>query len=160
MQRIGRDSRDLPCQQQALSSRSARSAFMGMTPMHHGGGAIEIGLEVALVGVVADRFRHDAFVVGDHAVGGDDDIALDAAQSGGGGLEDGEIAQQRKNADNDDDNAHDLFGAAVDRQHIDKIKDQNDDKKGDQDTDEDGHANPRFETFGLISLFTEIHNDF
>ena len=44
------------------------------------------------------------------------------------GLEDREIFQQRDHAENDHDHAHDLFGAAVDRQHIDEIEHQDDDK--------------------------------
>ena len=31
-----------------------------------------------------------------------------------------QIFQQRQHADNDDDHAHDLFGAAIDRQHVDR----------------------------------------
>jgi hypothetical protein len=60
-------------------------------------------------------------------------------------LEDREITQQRYDADDDYDDAHDLFGAAVNRQHVDEIEDKNDDQKGDQNTDEDGHENPRVE---------------
>jgi hypothetical protein len=32
--------------------------------------------------------------------------------------------------------AADLFGAAVDRQHVDEIEDENDDKDGDERADE------------------------
>src|SRR5271155_4157300 len=59
-----------------------------------------------------------------------------------------EVAQQRENADDDHDHAHDLLGAAVDRQHVDEIKDENDDDKGNQDADEHRHESPR----GEISL--------
>ncbi len=50
--------------------------------------------------------------------------------------EDREIFQQRQHADDDDDDAHDLFGAAVDRQHVDEIEHQNDDKKRNQNADQ------------------------
>jgi hypothetical protein len=82
------------------------------------------------------------------------------------GLKDREVTQQRQDADYDHDDAHDLFGAAVDRQHVDEIEDEDDDKKGDQDADEDRHENPRVEiierTFPieLISLFLGPHNRF
>ncbi len=55
--------------------------------MHHDGGAVEAFLEEMLIGVVADRLRHLAFRVGDHAVGGDDDVSFDAAQSGDADLQ-------------------------------------------------------------------------
>jgi hypothetical protein len=57
-------------------------------------------------------------------------------------LEDREVPQQRYYADNDDDNAHDLFGAAVDRQHVDEVEDENDDDECDQNADEDCHEMP------------------
>lgn len=41
-------------------------------------GAVESVLEKPLIGVVADRRRHLAFAVRDHAVGGNDHIAFDA----------------------------------------------------------------------------------
>ena len=52
-----------------------------------------------------------------------------------GELEDREIFQQRYNSDYDDDNARDLFGAAVNRQHVDEVKHQDDDKERDQNAD-------------------------
>jgi hypothetical protein len=52
-------------------------------------------------------------------------------------LEDSEVAQQRNYADDNHDNTHDLFGAAVDRQQVDEIKDENDDDERDQNADED-----------------------
>jgi hypothetical protein len=51
-------------------------------------------------------------------------------------LEYGEIFQQRNDADDDHDNTRDLFGTAVERQHIDQIQNENNDKKRDQNTDE------------------------
>ena len=77
-----------------LRRAGAWAAFVGMTSVHDGCGTIEAVLEEALIGVVADRFRHLAFGVGDHAVGGNDDVALDAAHSGDAVSEDCEIAQQ------------------------------------------------------------------
>ena len=49
-----------------------------------------------------------------------------------------QIFQQRQYADDDDDDAHDLFGAAIDRQHVDEVKHQDDDKKRDQKADDKG----------------------
>ena len=83
MVRIGRGGRDLPRYDQALSSRRARAAFVGMAAVDDDGGLVETGLEEALVGSIADGIRHYAVGVGDHAVGGNDDVALDAAQGDG-----------------------------------------------------------------------------
>src|ERR1700733_2092988 len=74
--------------------------------------------------------------------------------------ENGQIFQQRQHADDDDDDAHDLFGATVDRQHVHEIEDEYDDKKGDQEADEDGHENPRFDVAELIPSFGRAHNVF
>ena len=67
---------------------------MRMPSVHDGGGAVERALEVTLIGGIANRIRHYALTVGDHAVRGNDDVAFNAAQSGDAGLEHGEIAQQ------------------------------------------------------------------
>src|SRR5690606_7874382 len=53
-----------------------------------------------------------------------------------GRLEHREIAQQREDADDDDDELDDLAHAAVDRQALHQIEDQDDDEEGDQDADE------------------------
>src|SRR4051812_14209105 len=53
---------------------------------------------------------------------------------------DPEILQQRQHADNDHDDTDDLLGAALDRQHVDKIENENDHQESDQDADEDGHG--------------------
>src|SRR5215475_7746223 len=58
-------------------------------------------------------------------------------------LEDREVAQQGQDADDDHDHAHDLLGAAVDRQHVDEVKHENDDDERDQGADEERHAIPR-----------------
>ena len=57
---------------------------------------------------------------------------------------DGEVFQQRKYADDDHDDAHDLLGAPVDGQHIDEIKHKNDNEKRNQNTDDQAHGRPRF----------------
>ena len=49
-----------------------------------GGSLIGARLEKFLVGIVADRVRHPMGGVGEHAVGRNDDIALDAAHRGAG----------------------------------------------------------------------------
>jgi hypothetical protein len=46
-----------------------------------------------------------------------------------------DIFQERDDAKHDDDDAADLLGAAIERQHVDQIKDENNDKKGDEYTD-------------------------
>ena len=51
-------------------------------------------------------------------------------------LENGEVFQQRDDANNDDDNLNDLTRPAVDRQALNQIEDQDDHQKGDQNTDQ------------------------
>src|SRR5580700_11606714 len=55
-------------------------------------------------------------------------------------LEYSEVFQQRDYAEDDDHHAHDLLGAAVHRKHVDEIKDEDDDDKGDQCADENVHG--------------------
>jgi hypothetical protein len=50
-----------------------------MAAMHDDRGVVERVLEEALIGVVADRRRHFAFAVRNHAVRGSDHITFDAA---------------------------------------------------------------------------------
>jgi hypothetical protein len=57
-----------------------------------------------------------------------------------GGLKDGQIFQQRDNADDDDDDLHDLLDAGFDRQSRHQIKHQEDNQKRDQNADEKGHV--------------------
>jgi hypothetical protein len=52
----------------------------------------------------------------------------------------GQVPQYRKNADDDDDDPHDLFHAAVERELVDEIEQQNDDQKDDQDADQKRHG--------------------
>jgi hypothetical protein len=59
---------------------------------------------------------------------------------GGERAEYGEVFQQRNDANDDHNDAHDLPGAAIDRQHVDEIKHQNDDQEGDEHADDDVHA--------------------
>src|SRR5205807_7129822 len=51
----------------------------------------------------------------------------------------GKIFQQRNHADDDDDHPYDLFGAAIEWQHVDEVEHQDDDKEGDEHTDEGVH---------------------
>jgi hypothetical protein len=46
-------------------------------------------------------------------------------------LEDGKILQHRNYTDNDHDHANDLLRAPVDRQHVDEIEHEDDDKERD-----------------------------
>lgn len=51
-------------------------------------------------------------------------------------LEDGQILQQRNDADDDDYDASDLLHLSVNGQHTDEIKHQHDYQEGDQDADQ------------------------
>lgn len=50
--------------------------------------------------------------------------------------ENGDVFQQRNDANDDDDNASDLFRARIHRQHADEIEHENDDEKRDQEADQ------------------------
>jgi hypothetical protein len=50
-------------------------------------------------------------------------------------LEHRDIFQERDDAEHDDDHAADLLGAAIERQHVDQIENEDNDKKGDEHTD-------------------------
>jgi hypothetical protein len=50
-----------------------------MAAMHHDRDVVERILKEVLIGIVADRRRHFAFAIRDHAVGGNDHIAFDTA---------------------------------------------------------------------------------
>ncbi|MGA7233907.1 MAG: hypothetical protein WBX95_23620, partial [Xanthobacteraceae bacterium] len=63
---------------QTSAARGAGATLVRMAAMHDDSGVVEGVLEKALIGVVADRWRHFAFAVRDHAVGGNDHIAFDA----------------------------------------------------------------------------------
>ena len=80
MRRIGRKVCNLARQNEALAARRARAALVRMTTVDNHGGPVEAGLQEFLVGRIADRGRHLAFRVGDHAVAGDDRVTLDAAR--------------------------------------------------------------------------------
>ena len=92
MIRIRSESSDPARQHEPLAPRGARSAFVRMPAVYDDRGAVERVLEEALIGLVAKRIRHRALGVGKHAVGGNDDIAFDAAHSAI--LREGEVAQQ------------------------------------------------------------------
>ena len=51
-----------------------------------------------------------------------------------------DVFQQRDHADDDHDDARDLLGAAVERQQVDQIENENNDEKRDECTDK--HAGP------------------
>jgi hypothetical protein len=46
-----------------------------------------------------------------------------------------DVFQQRNDAENDDDDTRDLLGATVERQQVDQIENENNDKKCDEHTD-------------------------
>jgi hypothetical protein len=51
-----------------------------------------------------------------------------------------DVFQQRDHAEHDHDDAADLFGAAVERQQVDEIEDQDNDEKRDEYADEHAGA--------------------
>ena len=55
-------------------------------------------------------------------------------------------------ADDDDDDARDLLGAAVERQHVDQIKNENNDKESDEYADE--HAGPLVASMNVLFALT------
>jgi hypothetical protein len=55
-------------------------------------------------------------------------------------LEHRDVFQQGEHAEDDDDDAANLFGAAIDRQHVDEIEDEDNDKKCDEYADK--HREP------------------
>ena len=79
MRGIGRKRRDLTREDQTVAARGARPALVRMAAVHDDRGVVERILEEVLIGIVADRRRNFAFAVRDHAVGGNDHIAFDAA---------------------------------------------------------------------------------
>lgn len=56
-------------------------------------------------------------------------------------LKNNEASQQREDADDDDNAAHDLFNAALNRKHVDEVEHENDDDEGDERVNEYIHAN-------------------
>src|SRR3954463_15276455 len=63
-----------------------------------------------------------------------------AQASAKSGLKNLDIFQQREHTDDDDNHADDLLRAAVNRQHVDEIKYQNDDKKCNENADQQAHG--------------------
>src|SRR5882762_2167192 len=47
-----------------------------------------------------------------------------------------DVLQKRDHAEHDDDDAADLLGAAVERQHVDEVEHENNDEKGDEYADQ------------------------
>ncbi len=78
MRGIGRKRRDFTGEDKTLAAGCTRAALVGMAAMHDDRGVVECALEKALIGIVADRRRHFAFAVRDHAVGRNDHITFDA----------------------------------------------------------------------------------
>ena len=54
---------------QPLAPGGAGAAFVRMPAVDHGAGAVESVLEETLIGLVADRGRHLAIGIRDHAIG-------------------------------------------------------------------------------------------
>src|ERR1700759_4643255 len=67
-------------------------------------------------------------------------------------LEHRDVFQQREHAEDDDDDPADLLGAAVDRQHVDQIEDEDDDKECDKRADDKRHLSAPFVSPGLNAL--------
>jgi hypothetical protein len=55
-------------------------------------------------------------------------------------LEYREIAQERQNTDDDDNDPDDLLHAAIERKHIDEIEHENDDENGDEKANQRRHT--------------------
>jgi hypothetical protein len=53
---------------------------------------------------------------------------------------DSEGFEQRNNANHDHDHPDDLFSPAINRQHVDKVEDENDYQECDQNSDDGIHA--------------------
>jgi len=78
MRGIRRKRCDLTSEDQPAATRGTGPALVRMAAVHDDGGVVQRVLEEALIGVVADRRRHFAFAVRDHAFGGNDYVAFDA----------------------------------------------------------------------------------
>jgi hypothetical protein len=125
---------------------------MRVAAMDDDGGMVEAILKNALISIVADRWRHFALGIRDHAVGRYDHITFDAAHVGTLALEVHDKAEQRQHADDNDNHADDLFDAPLRGQHVDQVKDQDNDDEGNQHSDEKVHEEPRLSSFdGLCS---------
>src|SRR6516225_9822757 len=82
MHRIGRGGGDLASENQALAARGTRATLMRVTAMDDDGNMVEVTLKEALIGIVADRWRHFALCIRNHAVGGYDHITFDTTHVG------------------------------------------------------------------------------
>ena len=112
--------------------------------MNEHGCTFNAALQELLICVEAERIRHHPVGISDHAVGGDNGVALDAAHNAAI-LEDSKVTQQRDYADDDHNGTYDLFGTAINRQQIDEVEDENDNDESDQNADKDRHETPRDE---------------
>ena len=73
-------------QDDPLSPRRVRLLLVGIAAVHDQVGAIQRRVEEALVALELQLVRHDVLRIRQHAVGGDDDIAVDAQRHGDGGV--------------------------------------------------------------------------
>jgi hypothetical protein len=88
--------------------------------------------------------------------------AIDAAVRDCRGSKDREIFQQRDDANDDDDHAHDLLRTAIKRQHVDEIKYQNDDDESNECANEDVHSYSPFDNDALgrpLNFAAELRAD-
>src|SRR3954469_11793515 len=83
-------------------------------------------------------------------------IALRSVRATKARLEHGQIFQQRHDADDDDDDARDLLGAAVHRQHVDEIKNEDDDEKSNEYADQHRKAPFRHVADAVLTLVARI----
>ena len=93
MRLIGSGGGDLAGDDQAFAPVRARAALVRMAAVDNDRGTVEATLKKALIGVIADRRRHFALGVGNHAVGGNDHITFNTAHVCGPASEVHEIAE-------------------------------------------------------------------
>ena len=93
MRGVGRNGLDPAGDDHAFAPFRTRAAFVRVAPMDDRGGAVHLALQEALIRFVANRLRHDAVVVGNHAIGGHNGVAFEAVRpdheandSGAGGV--------------------------------------------------------------------------
>lgn len=79
MRWVWRQRRNLTRKDQAFPAIRAWAALVRVAAVQDHGSLIETGLEKPLVGVVADRIRHDPIGIRYHPVAGNDDVAFNAA---------------------------------------------------------------------------------
>src|SRR5262249_60199751 len=80
---IRRNPADPTRQDQTFAARGAGTTLVRMSAMHDNRGMVERILKEVLIRIVADRRRHFAFAICDHAVGGKHHISFDASHGCG-----------------------------------------------------------------------------